>query len=564
LDIRKRLYTYKSSFSGNFYKDPLFILILITALVTFYLLSVQIRIGVPYWDVFNYLNNALYFAGRGEGGILYLPPVIPFITSIFFRFGYVSQNAIFIIDSLIFIIGITGFYLLLNQSFNKIQSFTGSIIFLSLAVLMPWIASGGIDIPGVCFSIWALLFTVMGVKKNSKFFYMVIPMIMLSFLTRYTAGLIVIPIIFYSLINIKRIKNIKKVILGLLIELLILIAIFLYFFISLDAINNFYSLLTAVITSTAVGKNDVASNPNIFYYIQNILNYISIYPFRGSYVQLLNPSLSNPSLISIITIIIAIFSLFSFLNRNITSKSKMKGFISKKSNIVKIVTIIILVAALFIVLGSLNLILSELIFLAICFMLYSLFGSLKIKYFDLTLMYFSWFGSYLIFQSILSIKVDRYFITMAPAFVYFIMLGFNEFINTIKPKINDKNLKKWGIYSIIAIIFLSSSTVAFTGHMPKKTFTRDIEDASYWLKDYDPDYKQKIIYSDYPPAVSWYLKTKVTGGFPGSFKTSEMFSAHLKKNNVDYYIDSISNPKPDIIGYQVIKSIESVKIYKKV
>ncbi|MDD4811528.1 MAG: hypothetical protein PHY53_10125, partial [Methanobacterium formicicum] len=42
--------------------QPLTILILITGVLVAYLLKVQIKIGVPYWDVFNYLNNALHFA----------------------------------------------------------------------------------------------------------------------------------------------------------------------------------------------------------------------------------------------------------------------------------------------------------------------------------------------------------------------------------------------------------------------------------------------------------------------------------------------------------------------
>ena len=46
-----------------------------------YLLSVQMRIGVPYWDVYNYLNNAIIFAGMGgenSNTINYLSPLLPF------------------------------------------------------------------------------------------------------------------------------------------------------------------------------------------------------------------------------------------------------------------------------------------------------------------------------------------------------------------------------------------------------------------------------------------------------------------------------------------------------
>ncbi|BDZ71259.1 hypothetical protein [Methanobacterium petrolearium] len=66
--------------------NPLFILILITVVLTTYLLSAQMKIGVPYWDVYNYLNNAIIFAGMGAANkntIIYLAPMIPFLTSLF-------------------------------------------------------------------------------------------------------------------------------------------------------------------------------------------------------------------------------------------------------------------------------------------------------------------------------------------------------------------------------------------------------------------------------------------------------------------------------------------------
>jgi len=563
LDFKKHLKTNKNSLHDNFYKDPLFILILITASVTFYLLNVQIRIGVPYWDVFNYLNNALYFASMGNGGVLYLPPLIPILTSIFFRFGYISQNAIFIVDSIIFIIGLIGFYLLLNQRFNKKQSFTGSIIFLSLPVVMPWIASGGIDIPAISFSIWAILFTVLGVKKNSKFFYLVLPLIMISFLTRYTSGLILVPILFYSLINIKNIRNIKIIFLGVLLEALIMISAFLYFYHNLGTIDSFYALLVNVITFTSKGIGDVAYNPNKLYYIQNILNYISFSPFQGTYDQLLNPSRGNPSILSYITAIIALIGLSFYIYRILNSRFNNTNVLEKKLTI-KLILMVALITGFMISSINMQYSLSVLIFFFICVVIHKLLKNSKRKSFNMDLMIFSWFGAYLIFQSTLGVKVDRYFITMAPALVYFILLGLSEFMNIIRPEIKNQNLKSWGIYLIIALLFLSTSTATYIGHTPKKCFTKDIESASNWLKVYDPNYSDKIITSDYPNSVSWYLKKEVRGAFPRFYESSDDFSNALQKKNADYYIDSLSEPKLYLKGYQIINRFGNVVIYRKI
>lgn len=520
------------------------------------------KIGVPYWDVFNYLNNALYFADMGNGGVLYLPPVIPILTSFLFRIGYVSINAIFIVDSIIFIIGVIGLYLLLNQRFNKIQSFTGSLIFLSFPVVMPWIAAGSIDLPGVSFSIWAVYLTVLGIKKNSKFLYLVLPLIMLAFLTRYTAGIIIIPLFIYLLINVKNINNIKLIILGILTELLVLISAFFYFYSNIGEISSFYVLLINVITSTSKGLGDVAYNPNTPYYLQNILNYISLAPFQGTYTQLLNPARGSPSILSYMISLIVIIGFVFYFYYVLNSKFQSKEHLKKKSFIIQLLSLIILVAGFIITFNNTTYALSGFIFFGICLIVYRLL-EIKNKKIDLDVMFFSWFGSYLIFQSTLGIKVDRYFITMAPALVYFIILGLSEFINIIKPGIKSRNLKSWGIYLIIALIFLSTSTATFIGHTPKKCFTIDIGESSDWIKEYDPNYTDKIIYSDYPNAVTWYLKKDVKGAFPRFYKNHDDFANSLLKNDAYYYIDSLSDPKADIKGYIIIKTFGNVVIYKR-
>jgi 4-amino-4-deoxy-L-arabinose transferase-like glycosyltransferase len=556
---------YKAAFANlsRIYRNPLFILTVITIGITSYLLEVQMKIGVPYWDVFTYLNNALYFAGMGKGSVLYLPPVVPFLTSLFFKMGYVSLNAIFILDSILFVIGVIGLYLLLKQRFSEIESFTASLIFISFPVVLSWAATGGIDIPGVSFSIWAIYLTVLGVKKNSKYLYFVIPLMMLAFLTRYTAGLIILPVLFYSFINIKQIQKIKKVIIGILLELIILISGFLYIYMHLGTITSFYSLLANVLTSTSKGLGDVAYNPNYLYYLQNIPNYISLAPFNGTYQQLLNPSTGFPSILSYLIILITATGLIFYIYKILGFKFKNRNNLQIKSIAAKIIVLIILIFGVISTFNSTEYLFSELLLLGVCYLLYNLLKNNETKNIDLDLMMLLWFGAYFIFQSTLGVKVDRYFITMAPALVYFVILGLSEFINKIKPKIKNKNLKSWGIYSIIALIFLSSATVTYIGHTPKKTFTMDIGDASNWIKGYDPDYNNKIIYSDYPPAVSWYLKKGIMGGFPRFYKNPDDFSSALQNKKVDYYIDSLSEPKLNLKGYQIIKNFGNVAVYRK-
>jgi hypothetical protein len=149
-------------------KKPLFILLLITGIITVYLFYKQIYIGVPYYDVFVYLNNALIFAGIPVANlsVIYLSPLMPFLTSLVFRAGYISANALFILDAVLFILAVAGLYLLFKQRFNEIQSFSGSSIFLSFPLIFTWAVSGAIDIPGVAF--YAGKFTLLLIYSDEK------------------------------------------------------------------------------------------------------------------------------------------------------------------------------------------------------------------------------------------------------------------------------------------------------------------------------------------------------------------------------------------------------------
>lgn len=547
-------------------QHPFLLLILITLGITAYILSVRIRIGVPYWDVFNYLNNALFFAGMDGGGVIsYLHPLIPFLTSLFFRMGYVSINVIFIITSVIFVFGVIGFYLLLKERFTPIQSLAGSLIFISLPVVFPWVASGGIDIPGVSFSIWTVYFMVRGLKKDYRFLYLVLPFFILSFLARYTAGLIIVPLFIYLLMNIptlkKYIKN-RKFLSTIFMELLALIGALGFFFTKLGTTEAVLKLVISAMTTSPSAVDDVAYNPNNFYYLQNLINYISIWPFQDLYRHMLNPSLASASILAYIISLIVAIGLLLYVHQFLRSeKGKEKVFhLNIKS--AKVILLGFLIVLTLISIYYKSFIFGEIFTGIAIYLLFRLNKDHSDCKFKFDLLFLSWFAAYLIFHSILPIKVDRYFITMVPAFVYFITLGLIEFTEKTK-QIKYPQLNTTLVYLFIVLILLSSITASYTGHTQKKTFTKDIGRASAWLMEFDADYQNKIISSDYPNAVSWYLKKNVVGGFPKDYNNSQKFSNYLQKNNVEYYIDSMSRPHPDIPGYHIIKHFGVVAVYQR-
>lgn len=61
------------------------------------------------------------------------------------------------------------------------------------------------------------------------------------------------------------------------------------------------------------------------------------------------------------------------------------------------------------------------------------------------------------------------------------------------------------------------------------------------MANYDPDYADKIIYSNNWPALSWHLKTNVNRGFLPDFNNSDEFSQMLVNSNATYYIGTDAN-----------------------
>jgi len=534
--------------------------------LVFYVLSVQIRIGVPYWDVFNFLNNALYFAGMGNSGVgtSFLPPLIPLITSLFFRLGLVSATVIFAVSAGFLIAGVMGLYFLFNLRFSEVQSFTGSLIFLSLAVLMPWSASGGIDIPAVSLSIWAIYFLVKGMDNRPRLLYLLIPTLGLALLARYTAGLILIPLVLYFFMKSPTLKQLKGILLGFLITLIASIPFIIYFYQKLSNFEVVYMLFVSTATGLTTGTGDVAYNTNPFYYVQHILNYISMGPFQGAYVQLMNPSQGQPSVVAYVMVIIVVIGLIFYLYQTLRTKVleiKKQGL--KYNSYIKLVLLTAIAIIFFITLNQTSYLFSEVLLLALFYLIYISLKGRGSEYLALDLMFMSWFLAFLIFHSNLPIKVDRYFITMVPALAYFLILGLTEFLTTTSLKIKKPTLKSKWVYIAIAMVFLLSTTVTYAGHTPKKIFVLYLEDSSNWITEQDPQYREKVIISDYPNAMSWYMKKLVLGGFPRFFNTSGEFAQYLKSQNADYYVDSLSNPKPDLNGYHPVKTFQMVTIYQK-
>ena len=326
------------------YKNTLFKLTVITIIITSYLLIDQVYVGVPYYDVFVYLNNALIFAGntcwKYECNLF--TSINAFFNIIFFRLGFISSIFIFMIDGVIFVFGVIGLYFI-KERFNEIQSSIGCLIFISFPLIYSWAVSGGIDVPGICFSIWAIYFLVVGVRRDNKYLYLVLPMLSVAFLTRYTSIMLIFPISLYLLMNNNFCNNIKKIGISLLPSAIIVTPFLTYFYLNLGNLNALINLFISTSSNSSAPVQDVGYNPDRLYYLTHILNYISVGPLRALQ-SIINPfhRISNYFILYYNLILILGLGIYIY---QILLKGKKQGTYS--SNTIKTCYKLIILIALF-------------------------------------------------------------------------------------------------------------------------------------------------------------------------------------------------------------------------
>lgn len=579
------------------------ILIAFAIIFTIYLVEVQIKIGAIYWDVYLYLNNALMFAGLGDGYKIYLSPLIPFLTSLLYRAGFVYQSSLYSVTGLIFILGIYGMYLLLNLRFSHLKSFAGAIIFTSCSLILPWAVSGTLDVPAVCFSIWTIFLAIYGLEKNNKAIYFIFPVAALAFLTRYTSGLLILPILFLFIThyfdNGFTRSEIKKIAISIVLGILIFLPFIGFFYANLGNPFPFLDQFGVSVENHA-STRDPGLMPDKAYYLKNIPNYISSYPLYDSKLDfgaMITPRTGQVNPISYLILILTGLGLISYVSgilnklwatiknnyldratkkntssaRNISKK--LDSLLNNRSILLIMVFLVEILIILFIIsLWGNSYLISELLMFSTILITYFALRKIEIikgleikKAFRIDFVILIWLLTYLISHSFLSIKVDRYFVTMIPAMVYLMVLGLSNTGNIIARltnKLNQKKIISGVLILVLGVTLFASALQPYEDKVPYKVYGF-LEEGAKMMKTYDPQYKEKVIFSDQWPALSWYLKTDVQRGYPQDFKTSDEFSQMLKNSNATYFISTYGRGALSMEGYSIATHDKIVYIYKR-
>lgn len=542
-------------------------LLIIVIAITLLLFNIDGKAGVYYVrDVFFYLNNALFYAGYDIGLVNTrgLSPLIPMITSIFFRMGFISDYTIIAVSSSFYIFAALGMYLLLRLRFDEVLSFTGSMILSTFPLVIVWITKGMIDIPGMCLSIWAIYFMILAFRKNTKFLYIAFPLIILGFFARYTVLLTVPALLIQFLLvddPINYIKtNIKDIIIGMGAGALVF-AIFIGIYSYLNIGLFFVSQGNDITNST---YNALVTPNNVFYYIKNFLIYLGTSNFipyslkPGAFiVEEMRWVGGYPSIISYILtailfvgIILYFTKLFSRKNREILKNENKK---------LKLAIFIIGLIVFLITYLNVSIVLS-IVFISISLLaLYKWLIKAEMDDFNLDSIMFYWMVINFIFITYYHVKVDRYFMPILPVIAYFVTLSLSLIFDKFKENKHMDKIKIVVPIGLICIILLSigiatvsNSPHTFDNQMHPNFMTAANEEKAVgaWLVEHDPDYLNKTIWADRGGDMSFILKKQI----PSYEKTSDAanFTDEMVKNKVTYFIskDNKTIGEPYVKLYQ--------------
>jgi len=539
----------------------LIILLLIVGLVTYWRIILYLFLWPPY-DTYDLLANAALFAGKGIGySDLLRPPLLPFLTSIYFMFNGLSIAPILIVDGLLCIFGYVGFYLFLKERFSPSISFIGSLLYVTSPLILIYAGAGYNDIPSVSLGIWALYLTYLGVQKNPKFFYLTFPMAMLAFLTKYNMALLIFPMLFFILISWKEIKQPKNLVGGIILGCFVLFPVLIFFNMKLG--NPLYPFMSFFGTSGGSSASSLhfAYNPDLLYYLKHIPVYLGA------------------------TALLIVFStLFALLVYIYKKMDKIRHFkweqIKKdgcKTNLILILALFIIFTCTF---GKLHYLWSEIILLAILYLINNVSSKLGWDW-KMDILFLSWFATFLIFHSVYVTKDHRYFIFMIAPATYFLVRGFKFTVEMLRFHYKNQNLTLHAFSSILIVLMIVFTFAQFDSiekaNMGNKVFNEDARDASNWLKNYDPDYKSKLIYADFWAMFIWHLQMNI-GAMP-SFRGNQTiflgakydnfteedkkaYDRELNRTNPDYYFFTWG--EINFTNYKAIKKFGDITIYKRV
>ena len=560
----------------NISKNDFFYLLILTVfsiLITYTLINFNQALGIYCSDVFIYLSNSLVFAGY-ESSILYLylSPVICILTAILFKLGFLSEASLYLVTGIFCILANIGIYVLLKNKFSSLLSLCGAFLFGSFSLTLLWWANGTLDVPAVALSIWTVIFILLAVDNDSKYYMIAIPLFVLAVFTRYTALFLLPLILLYYLSKHDFFTNLDLLIVdrqefsrklksyikseefrNILKSFAIAFMLVVLFSATILAYGSNLSFLTQSSTFASGSKGEVIDNAyttDTFFYLHDFPNFLySDYVSFDNVIPVLNGS--NPMSFFLIGLFAAgiLLSGYKLINAERKGESKYKY-------LVWILFVVLLVIS--ILSFKINSLITITLILIDLVILFSYFRKIGIdrEIYSTDIFMLAWLLVYFIFFTFLNIKVNRYIITVFPAFIYFVIYALNEILD-LSGKFEFFEFKKQNLLKIIPILLIvfcifSAFTFTSTVHY-NEDFNKNKVIADY-LTEYDSDYMSKDVAVFKQRPYNWFLRMY-------TIPITDDRLDYLESSNITYYI---SDGNFNLSNYTMIYQKEGLYLYERI
>lgn len=555
----------------------LFSLSIFILIITYRLMDFQMSGGMYSPDECLYLISAIKYAGLDYYNIcdvndLFFTPLISFLTSLLLRCGIDGHFSISFVTAIFGIFSIYGIYILLKNRFAPLLCLTGSILFGSFTIFLLNFASGLIDIPGLSVSIWMMIFGIIAIDKNPRYFYLLFPLVAIGFFTRYTSFFVVPAIFLYYLIkrdavalldnllsdrtafkikllNYFNSSEFKIIISSIFITAILTIIFCKFTLFDYNAPLTFFEQSAGTLQVSHPDTTALDYNGSKSFYLFGLIQ-----DFSFGFIRDFNFEL-NFLVYSIIFcgIILKLINIIKDFGTFRTFKPQYK---TKYLNIFLFISMI-LSAVLSIIAFKflLNHLISNMFFLISLIAFVSLIKQCtdeNIQY--LNVIMFAWFGVYFIFISLYPIKNYRYAIPFLAPLVYFVIYGLDLILGTITSIFNNKTsgnkintqypyinwTKVIPILLIVIFVLTTFTHIAFwkieenpvssIEYINDRGYINDLVNVTEYIKLNDPDYHSKSVGCYGHPArmIRYYLQTS------SIFADDDI--GVLDSSNVDYII----------------------------
>ena len=501
-----------------------------------------------------------------------MSPVICILTAILFKLGFLSEVSLYLVTGIFCIFANIGIYALLKNKFSSLLSLCGAFLFGSFSLTLLWWANGTLDVPAVALSIWTIIFIILAVDKDSKYYMMAFPFFVLAVFTRYTALFLLPLILLYDLSNHDFFTNLDLLIINrhefsiklksylrsdefrnILKSFAIAFVLVVIFSATILAYGSNLSFLTQSSTFASGSKGEVIDNAyttDTFFYLHDFPNFLySDYVSFDNVIPILNGS--NPMSLFLIGLFAIGIILFGY--KLINAKRKEE---SKYKHLVVILFVVLLVIS--ILSFKINSLITITIMLIDLVILFSYFRKIGIdrEIYSTDIFMLAWFLVYFIFFTFLNIKVNRYIITVFPAFIYFVIYALNEILDLSK-KFEFFEFKKQNILKLIPlilIVFCIFSAFAFTSTVHyNEDFNKNKLIADY-LTEYDSDYMSKDVAVFKQRPYNWFLRRY-------TIPITDDQLDYLESSNITYYI---SDGNFNLSNYTMVYQKEGLYLYERI